>query len=125
MMNGLSWISSGMVNTLLILLIIFVISPVAILIVLFYFIYKSRKQKLQLVESNDDILWRKGIKNVFVGIGLMFLFGFMDISTGIGIGFLVLFYGAGQAVIARTSQKRHDNPNDRNSVNDSDDFENF
>lgn len=46
MMNGLSWISSGMVNTLLILLIIFVISPVAILIVLFYFIYKSRKQKI-------------------------------------------------------------------------------
>lgn len=145
MMNGLSWISSGMVNTLLILLIIFVISPVAILIVLFYFIYKSRKQKLQLAEmaikngqpipdmlnnklyatSNDDILWRKGIKNVFVGIGLMFLFGFMDISAGIGIGFLVLFYGAGQAVIARTSQKRHDNLNDRNSVNDSDEFENF
>lgn len=134
MMNGLSWIGSGMLGTAIILLILFVIAPVSILLVLLYFIYKTRKQKLQLAEMAikngqpvpdvlgtgkssaapaDDLLWRNGIKNVFLGIGLMFFFGCMSLKTGIGIGFLVLFYGAGQAVIARTSAKRQDDrPND-------------
>lgn len=140
MMNGLSWIGSGMIGTLLILLILFVIAPISILSLLFYFIYKSRKQKLQLAEMaikngqplnevlgankmaapSDDILWSKGIKNVFLGIGLMFFFGFMGIDPGIGIGFLVLFYGAGQAVIARTSRKRSDGQDHEENVKDRD-----
>lgn len=138
MMNGLSWIGSGMIGTLLILLILFVIAPVAILSLLFYFIYKSRKQKLQLAEMaikngqplnevlgtnkmaapSNDILWNKGIKNVFLGIGLMFFFGFMRIKPGIGIGFLVMFYGAGQAVIARTSRKRLEGQDHEENVKD-------
>lgn len=136
--KGLSSIIHSMFGTLLILFIIFVIAPVAILFIILYFAYKNRKQKLRLAEmaikngqpapdilgntnqNVDDILWRKGIKNIFVGIGLMFLFGFMGFDTGIGIGFLVMFYGAGQAVIARTSPK---NRNDRNHGTDAQDPE--
>lgn len=129
MFSELTRISSGVLGTLLILLIIFVFSPVAILLVIFYFIYRNRKEKLRLAEMamkngqplpeqlvkrpgiTDDEMWRKGIKHIFLGIGLMFLFGFMDFDNCIGIGFLVLFYGAGQAVIARTSASRRNKDN--------------
>lgn len=128
--NEFPSIMSGMFGAALILLIIFVFPPIAILALLLYFIYKSRKQNIkpagtamqngqpmpgqQLGQAaiSDEQMWRKGIKNIFLGIGLMFLFGFMGFNTGIGIGFLVLFYGAGQAVTARTSASKR-NGNDR------------
>lgn len=125
MVRGFGWLADGMIGTLFILLIIFVFSPVAIIAVICYFIYKNRKQKLQLAEmamkngqkipeellsrqaQADDELWRKGIKNIFLGIGLIFFFSFMGFDTGIGIGGLVIFSGLGQAVIARTSVRRN------------------
>lgn len=131
MFGTLSDAMNDMLGVAMVILIVFVFSPVAILALLFYFIYKSRKQKLKLAEiamqngqsmpdgllkptvMPDEQMWRKGIKNIFLGIGLMFLFGFMGFERGIGIGFLVLFYGAGQAVIARTSASRNGRNDDR------------
>lgn len=112
---------NGLIFTAVVLIVLFVLSPLGILALIFYFIYKSRKQKLQLAEmaikngqplpddllarrtDTDAVLWQKGIKHVFLGAGLIVLFWFMDMSIGIGVGFLIVFYGAGQAVIARTT----------------------
>lgn len=122
--NRMSLFDEGVVGTILILFILFVLSPVLILGVLLYFIYKNRKQKMRLAEMavksgqpipgdllgaerlSGERLWRKGITNVFTGIGLIFLFIYMDFRLGIGIGFLVCSCGVGQAVIARTSASR-------------------
>ncbi len=140
MTRGFSWLADGLIGTLLILLIIFVFSPVAVIAVICYFIYKNRKQKMQLAEiamkngqkipedimsrrhQTDDELWGKGVKNIFTGLGLVCLFAFMGFDTGIGIACLVICYGVGQAVIARTSARRHDKYDGREFPKDNDDI---
>ncbi len=113
----------GMAFVLLILLIIFVISPIGILLVLFYFIYKNRKQKMKLAEmamkqgqpipdqllveekETDDELWQKGIRQTFLGVGLLAFFAYIDSNLGIGIGILVAVIGLGKLVIVKTGKK--------------------
>ena len=113
-----------MLGTLLILLILFVFSPLAILGLILYFVYKNRKQKYRLAEmaikagqpipenmriktgTGSEDTMSKGVKNIFLGAGLMAFFWVLDISVGIGIGLLVMFNGAGQAVIAYTAERR-------------------
>lgn len=139
MVRGFSWLADGMIGTLFFLLIIFVFSPVAIIAVICYFIYKNRKQKLQLAEmamkngqkipeealprqvQGDDELWQRGLKHIFLGIGLIFLFAFMGFDTGIGVGGLMIFYGLGQAVIARTSPRRNNRRDGKETQDDTDD----
>lgn len=119
-----SWIDQDLFGAFMILLLLFVIAPVAIIGLLCYFIYKSRKQKVRLAEmamkngrpipdelikptlEPTEAVWRKGIKNVSLGLGLVCLFLIMDIDLGVGIGVLVAFCGAGQMVMARTSASR-------------------
>lgn len=105
--------------------IIFFLAPVALLALILYFIYKNRKQRLRMAEMAmekgyplpekgpadrsvpDDVMWRKGIKNIFLGIGLaIFLSYLCSPHLGTAIGALVFFNGVGQAVIARTSSSR-------------------
>ena len=54
----------------------------------------------------------KGIKNIFLGLGLMALFYFLDAREIVGVGALVAFMGAGQWVISRNSSK-NGNDNDQ------------
>ena len=53
--------------------------------------------------DNCEMTWRRGIKNVAVGVGLMFMFYFMDADALIGVGLLVACIGGGQMFMARTS----------------------
>lgn len=113
---------------------IFVLSPVFIIALVFYFIYKNRKQKIKLAEmamrsgqpipdqllkdvrQTDNAAWNSGISQSFVGIGLIIFFSFIGTETGVGAGFLVLFMGLGKLVIAWTSKKR--NINNENNIED-------
>ncbi len=97
--------------------------PLVIVFIIFFFRYKNRKAKYRLVEQalasgqplpenlfkeTDSIDIRsKGIKNVFVGIGLfIFLWAITD-EFGLGcIGLLIMFTGFGQLVIYYTQQDR-------------------
>ena len=115
-----------MVMTVLILFILFVFSPVAILIVLFYFLYKSRKQKIQLAEMamknglqipdnlfvrkslTEEDLYRKGIRTVSLGLGLGALLWFASTELAVSVGLLLVFIGAGKIVIAKTSVRKKD-----------------
>ena len=112
----------GMTFVLMVLVIIFVISPVLILAVLFFFIYKNRKQKMKLAEmamkqgqpipdellteskSTDDDLWQKGLRQTFLGVGLLAFFGYVGSTVGIGIGILVTVIGLGKLAIVKTSK---------------------
>ena len=108
-----------------ILFIVFVLAPLVVLGLLFYFIYKNRKQKVRLAEeamkhgqpipeqlfeekkpqtdTADDIR-AKGIRQTCLGVGLMFFLGYMIGNVGIGVGALVAAIGVGNLLIARSQQ---------------------
>lgn len=60
-------------------------------------------------KQSDDYLRRRGIRNIWIGIGMMVMFGIWDADMLMGIGALVLCYGIGQIFIARSSQKKKEN----------------
>ncbi len=119
---GVGGMAAGMVFVLLVLFILFVLAPVIILIVLFYFINKNRKQKMKLAEmamkqgqpipdqllvehkETDEDLWQKGLRQTFLGVGLLAFFGYIDSTLGIGIGILVTVIGLGKLAIVKTGK---------------------
>lgn len=112
----------GMGFVLMVLLIIFVIAPVLILALLMFFIYRNRKQKMRLAEmamrqgqpipdqlltdhkETDDELRQKGIRQTFLGIGLLAFFGYLGSTLGIGVGILVTVIGLGKLAIVKTNK---------------------
>jgi hypothetical protein len=113
----------GMAFVLMILMIIFVFSPVLIIGLVLFFVYRNRKQKMRLAEmamkqgqpipdqllvehnESDDDLWKKGIRQTFLGVGLLAFFGYTGSTLGIGIGILVTVIGLGKLAIVKTSNK--------------------
>ena len=111
----------GMTFVLLVLVIIFVIAPVVVLAVLFFFILKNRKQKMKMAEmamkqgqpipdellvehkETDDELWQKGLRQTFLGVGLLAFFGYVGSTLGVGVGILVTVIGLGKLAIVKTS----------------------
>lgn len=67
----------------------------------------------ELTES-DEMLWRKGVKNAALGLGLSLMFWMFGAETLAGVGLLVLCYGLGQVYMARASRKRRDNKDENN-----------
>ena len=124
--NGIA----GMFFVLCVLLIIFVLAPVLIIVALFYFINKNRKEKMRLAQmamqqgqpipdqllNNDPISdtdeYQKGMRQCFVGIGLMIFLGYAAGHVGFGIGALVFCIGLGKVFASKTSQRRNNNNND-------------
>ena len=105
---------------------LFLILPFIIVIMILRYFIRRHNDKVRLAEKaleagqpipekaksedrqTDEYVWKKGVRNVAIGVGLMFMFGFMNSPSLIGIGALVLCMGAGQMVIARTTQKKQD-----------------
>ena len=113
----------GMAFALAVIIIIFVIAPVVILAVLFFFIYKNRKQKMKLAEAamrqgqpipdqllvehkeTDEELRQKGIRQTFLGVGLLAFFGYVGSTVGVGVGILVTVIGLGKLAIVKTNRR--------------------
>ena len=118
---------TGMLFVLAVLFIIFVLAPVLIIIALFYFINKNRKQKLKLAQmamqqgqpipeqlledkpGDVDDEYQKGMRQCFVGVGLMIFLGYAAGNVGFGVGALVFCIGLGKVFAAKTAQKKNDN----------------
>lgn len=117
----------GMFFVLAVLLIIFVISPIVIIGLILWFIYKNRKNRMRLAEmamqngqpipdelmpkaeeAPDDVR-QKGIRQICLGIGLTFFLGWVAGKIGAGIGILVLCIGLGNLLIARSSKNKQNN----------------
>ena len=131
----------GMLFVLCVLLIVFVLAPVLIIVALFYFINKNRKQKMKLAQmamqqgqpipdqlledkvTDVDAEYQKGMRQCFVGVGLMIFLGYAAGQVGFGIGALVFCIGLGKVFASRTARKNNnrDIPNDnrRDVMNDS------
>ena len=115
---------AGMLFVLGVLFILFVLAPVLIIIALFYFIDKNRKEKMRLAqmamqqgqpipdqllnEQSTDINdeYQKGLRQCFVGVGLMIFLGLTAGEVGFGIGALVFCIGLGKIVAGKMAEKK-------------------
>ena len=104
------------------------LAPFVLMGFIVWIIFRNRNQRYRLAEKamergqpipddllsakqiTDDILWRKAIRNIFLGIGLAIFFACWHSTFLMGIGWLLCFYGIGQAVICKTTKKK-DNDN--------------
>ena len=130
-----SWDSKDALGVLLVLgvlLIIFVLAPVLIIVALFYFINKNRKEKMRLAQMAmqqgqpipDQLLnekpidvddeYQKGMRQCFVGVGLMIFLGYAAGEVGFGIGALVFCIGLGKVFASKTAQKQNIKNNELN-----------
>ena len=116
---------AGMFFVLIVLLIIFVLSPLLIIIAVFYFVNKNRKDKMRLAQMAmqqgqpipDQLLkeqspvgdeeYKSGIRQCFVGVGLMIFLWFAAGEVGFGIGALVFCIGLGMIVAKSTASKNN------------------
>ena len=116
---------AGIIFVIAVLLIIFVLSPVLIIVALFYFVNKSRKQKIELAQmamkngqaipeqllketkSDDaDETYRKGVRQSFLGIGLMIFLYYTSGTIGFGVGALVFCIGLGKIFSSKWNGRR-------------------
>ena len=115
---------AGMLFVLGVLFILFVLAPVLIIVALFYFINKNRKEKMRLAqmamqqgqpipdqllnEQSTDINdeYQKGLRQCFVGVGLMIFLGLTAGEVGFGIGALVFCIGLGKIVAGKMAEKK-------------------
>lgn len=124
---------AGMLFVLAIVFIIFVLAPVLIIVALFYFIHKNRKEKMRLAQmaiqqgqpipgqlldegpADVDEEYQKGMRQCFVGVGLMIFLGYAAGQVGFGVGALVFCIGLGKVFASKTSAKK---PEKQDIVND-------
>lgn len=118
--------TEGLLFILAVLFIIFVLSPVLIIVVLFYFIRKNRKDKMRLAQMAmqngqpipDKLLedkvnnvteeYQRGMRQCFVGVGLMIFLGYAAGHVGFGVGALVFCIGLGKVFASKTLGKDKD-----------------
>ena len=125
---------AGIIFVLSVVAIIFLIAPIAIIVAIFYFVNKNRREKYKLAQmamqngqpipdqllkentasamvNKDD--YNTGLRQMFTGIGLAIFLGIIIGKLGIGIGALIFFIGLGKWFVAR--QARNDAPMDHNN----------
>ena len=116
---------AGMFFVLIVLLIIFVLSPLLIIIAVFYFVNKNRKDKMRLAQMAmqqgqpipDQLLkeqspvgdeeYKSGIRQCFVGVGLMIFLWFAAGEVGFSIGALVFCIGLGKLIVAKSTASKN------------------
>jgi len=111
--------------------------PIIIVIVVFYFINRNRREKYRLAEmaikngqpipeellKNDDKDdwygddYKAGVRQMFTGVGIAIFLGIVAGEIGVGIGALVFFIGLGKWFIARQDKNRRDDINHMNDLN--------
>ena len=124
---------AGMIFVLLVVLIMFLAAPIGIIIAIFYFVNKNRREKYKLAQmamqngqpipdqllkenaamNKDD--YDTGLRQMFTGVGLAIFLGIIIGKLGIGIGALVFFIGLGKWYVAR--QAKNDAPRDYQDYN--------
>ena len=115
------------------IVIMFLLAPLLIIFVVFYFVNKNRKERYKLAQMAiqngqpipDEVLkgqtpstapessdYSAGLRQIFLGIGLAIFLGIVAGKIGFGIGALVFCIGLGKVVIAKKSGSDNDPLND-------------
>lgn len=120
---------AGAIFVICVLIVLFILSPVLVIAAIFYFINKNRKEKMKMmqmaiqsgqpipeqmfneVRPNHQNNLRRGITQMFTGVGLFIFLGLIFGKLGFGIGALVFFIGLGKLVIAVIDRNNHQGPN--------------
>ncbi|MBQ6209416.1 MAG: hypothetical protein IJK42_06555 [Prevotella sp.] len=107
----------------LMLVLLFLLLPFIILALILRLIIKRHNDRVTLAEKamesgqpipeslqgidkqSNDYLWKRGIRNAAIGMGLMLMFWIWDANTLVGIGALVLCYGVGQMIMSKSSNR--------------------
>ena len=132
------------------IVVIFFLLPLLIIIAIFYFVNKNRKERYKLAQMAiqngqpipDDILknqtsssmsgndYQTGVRQMFTGVGLAIFLGLIIGKVGIGIGALVFFIGLGKWFIYRQNNNtgnddflNHNNSNQFNNNSNVRDYE--
>lgn len=124
--------ASAFATLVVILVFAFLCSPFIVLALFIWYLVRRNRQRLdfarQAMENGqpipqemlsmelqtDSYMWSKGVRNVFLGLGLIVFGIFVDIEILAAVGALIICMGAGQCVIAKTSGKgkRKEQPSD-------------
>ena len=122
--NDMMEMVGGIIMVVVVLTIIFILAPIAIIGLILFFIYKSRKEKMRVMEAaikngktipmdavgtpyvNNDALWNKGVKQAFLGAGLAILLWFPLGTFGLAIGALIALIGCGNMVIGHNAKQK-------------------
>ena len=129
------WVAVSIVS----IVVIFLLAPLLIIFVVFYFVNKNRKERYKLAQMAiqngqpipDEVLkgqtpsaspessdYSAGLRQIFLGIGLAIFLGIVAGKIGFGIGALVFCIGLGKVVIAKKSgADRNDPLNDNREDN--------
>jgi hypothetical protein len=117
--------------------------PVILVLLVFYFINRNRKEKYRLAEMAikngqpipdallkdaksddwDSTSYNAGIRQMFTGVGLAIFLGIVAGEIGFGIGALVFFIGLGKWYIARQDRNNRDNNQTFNNNNNIQNYE--
>ena len=79
-------------------------------------------EQMPLSRKSPEYMWRRGVRNVSIGLGLMAFFWFLGAESIVGIGALIAFMGAGQMFMVRYN---YNSSFGRNKKKDNDDFGGF
>ena len=108
---------------IVLMVLLFILFPFIILALLLRFIIKRHNDRVTLAEKamengqpipdeimsidkqSEDYMWKRGIRNVAIGLGIMVMFWIWNADTLTGIGALIFCYGIGQMIISKTSKK--------------------
>ena len=135
-----SVLQPGMVMGIVAIVIIFLVAPILIIITIFYFINKNRRERYKLAQMAiqngqpipDQILneqkaeidnneYNSGLRQIFLGVGLAIFLGIVAGKIGFGIGALIFFIGLGKVIIAKKSDPTNNdffkNPLNNNNNN--------
>lgn len=123
-LGGLAGGFLGFVIVICVLFFLFVLAPILIIALIIYFVYKSRRDRMRVMEAaiksgkqipmdafgkvyakNDDI-WNKGIRQMFLGAGLAILLWIPLGKLGLAIGALILLIGCGNVVISYNAKQK-------------------
>ena len=128
------WVAVSIVSVV----VIFLLAPLLIILVVFYFVNKNRKERYKLAQMAiqngqpipDEVLkgqplntketsndYTAGMRQIFLGIGLAIFLGIVAGKIGFGIGALVFCIGLGKVVIAKMSGANSDPLNDNHVDN--------
>lgn len=115
--------ASAFATLVVILVFLFLCSPFIVLGLFIWYLVRRNRQRLEFARQamengqpipqemlsmelqTDSYMWSKGVRNVFLGLGLIVFGLFIDIETLAAVGALLICMGAGQCVIAKTSGK--------------------
>ena len=120
---------TGMIIAVVAIVVIFLVAPILTILLIFYFVNKNRKEKMKLAQMAmekgqpipDNLLnnqpdelgdeYQKGMRQCFVGVGLMILLSYAAGTIGFGIGALVFCIGLGKVFAARSVGKKNQDIN--------------